>query len=229
MKFAVVSHHTPNYQEMANITVPSKEQYAAKHGYSLFIKTDNFLNKPGLYPSYEKCFYLTTIMNANPDIEWFWYSGCDCLITNLDITLESLIDSNFHFIVTKDDHGIGGDVFFIRNTPEGREYMQHLEEPHWCGTEQGHMWDDESNPKWLALTKYIPQYYMNSYEMKYYPHKRGFDLFNQRSQWLTGDFLIQAITGLMPAEMTTKDVYNWKVNILKENVVYSTSTLITNG
>lgn len=219
MKIAIVTHHTPDYIEMANITRPVKEQYAAKHGYIDFVKTKDFLYLPNVHLSLEKVFYLTEIMNANLDIEWFWYSGCDCLITNTNIKLESMIDENYHFIVCKDDQGINGDVFFIRNSVEGREYIKHLEEPHLSGTEQGWMWADEDNPKWQSITKYIPQNKMNSYDLKFYPHKRGTDLFNERSNWQHGDFLLQAVTGYLPGVAGgSRIVYDWKLNILQLHV-----------
>jgi len=219
MKIAIVTHHTPNYQEMADITRPIKVRYAAKHGYRDFVKTEGFLNLPGVHPSFEKVFYLSELMNDNPDIDWFWYSGCDCLITNTDIKLEDLIDSDYHFIVTKDDHGINGDVFFIKNSPEGREYMKHLEDPHDSNTEQGHMWDDEHNPKWRAITKYISQNKMNSYDLKWYPHKAQRDQLGGRVAWQPGDFLIQAVTGYLPGvAVGSRELYDWKLNILQSHV-----------
>jgi hypothetical protein len=217
MKIAIVTHHTPNFIEMANITRPTKIRYAEKHGYVDFVKTDNFLNLPNTHPSLEKVFYLDEIMHANPDIDWFWYSGCDCLITNTDIKLESLIDENYHFIVCKDDHGINGDVFFIKNSHEGREYIKHMEEPHREGTEQGWMWDDEEDPKWRSITKYIPQNIMNAYDLKYYPNKCGHDVFNQRSNWQPGDFVLQAVTGWWPG-FGPKEIYQHKINILQSHV-----------
>jgi len=215
MKIALVELHTPNYNSMADITLPGKISYANKHGYTMFVKTDNFV--PNIHVGFQKCFWMYDLMIANPDIDWFWHTGTDCMITNSEIKLESLIDENFHFIVTKDDHGIGANVFFIRNTHEGREYMKHLQDPHPAsGSEQGHMWDDEYNPIWRPITKYLPQHTMNSYYLKYYPHKTGKDVFGQRSQWIPGDFMVQVITGLMPPGMSPEDIYNWKMNIFRD-------------
>lgn len=202
---------------MADVTLPGKIAYAKKHGYDMFIKTDNFV--PNIHIGFQKCFWMYDLMVDNLDIEWFWHTGTDCLITNPEIKLETLIDNNFHFIVTKDDHGIGADVFFIRNTPEGRAYIKHLQDPHPAsGTEQGHMWDDEHSPQWRPITKYIPQNTMNSYALSHLPHKCGVDLFGQRQNWEQGDFVLQAITGPYHGQ-SAEDIYIWKLNILKEKVV----------
>jgi hypothetical protein len=219
MKIAIVTGHTPNYNTMAEVTLPAKVSYAARHGYNLFVQTDNFLAWPERHIGYEKCYYLSEIMKEHPEIEWFWWNGCDCLLTNLDVKLETLIDNDYHFIVTKDDEGIGADVFLVRNTPEGREYIEHLKTQHEpSGTEQGHMWDDEHNPKWRAITKYLPQNSMNSYVMKWYPHKRRLkDLFGQRQNWAPGDLMLQAVTGFTPG-LNPQQVYEWKLNILKTHI-----------
>ena len=161
-------------------------------------------------------------MEQHPDIDWFWHSGTDCLITNHNTKLESLIDSDpsIHFIVCKDDQGINADVFFIRNSPEGKEYMQHLTTPHQeSGTEQGWMWEDEHTPKWRSITKYIPQYIMNAYDLSFYPHKSGLDAFNKRGNWEHGDFLLHAVTGYLPGvALGSKTLYDWKMNILQLHV-----------
>jgi len=218
MKIALVTGHTPNYASMADITVPGKEYYAKKHGYSIFVQSDNFIAWPNRLIGFEKCFYIHDLMIKHPDIEWFWWTGSDCLITNYTTKLESFIDPEVHFIVTKDDHGIGADVFFIRNTPEGREYIQHLTDPAApAETEQGWMWADEFNPKWRDITKYLPQYTMNSYILKWYPNKPNRDLFGQRQDWQQGDFVLQAISGYNPS-FTGQDNYNWKCHQLSSHL-----------
>jgi hypothetical protein len=213
MKIGMVHLYTANYKSMAEITLPGKEQYAKRHGYTLFNKDDKFI--PNVHIGTQKCYYILELMEQHPEIEWFWHAGTDCLITNHNIPLESLIDPNptIHFIVCKDDHGINADVFFIRNSQEGKDYLQHLTTPHPAsGTEQGHMWDDEHNPVWRAITTYLPQVYMNAYDLKHYPHKRGLDVFGSRGNWNVGDFLLHAVSGAVA------DAYPWKLNILNEHI-----------
>jgi len=224
MKIALVSHHTPNYNEIAEITVSGKQQYADRHGYELFVKTDNFSHIPERHLSMEKCLYLCQLMEEHPEIDWFWYSGCDCMITNHTIKLESLIDNDYHFIVCLEHAGPNGDVFFIRNSPEGREYMRHLDEPNECvpQTEQGHMWGDRSNPKWAAITKYLPLNAMNSWDLQWYPHLPNSDQLGQRISWQPGDFVLQSATGGWFPGITCSSE-EWKFKVLEmhlKEIVY---------
>lgn len=215
MNIALVTGHTENYKDMADITLPGKEEYAARHGYRLFVQLDGWdLTKQiGM----EKCRLLEIIMDQNPDVEWFWWTGTDCLITNHTITLESLIDENFHFIVCKDDGGINADVFFIRNSEEGKRYLKRIQRPHHLGSEQANMWDAEHEAEWSNICKYIPQNRMNSYNLKYYAHKRKQDVFGERNNWEQGDFVLQAVTGFTP-NLNVQQIYEWKINQLKEVV-----------
>ena len=215
MNIALVTGHTENYSELAALTLPGKQEYALQHGYKLFVQTDGWMVYPDRAIGFDKCFYIEKLMLENPDVEWFWWSGTDCLITNHNTKLENIIDDNFHFIVCKDDSGINADVFFIRNTEQGLAYIRNLQQPHSLGTEQANMWDDEKNPKWQPICKYIPQNVMNSYNLNYYRHKGPRDVFGQRNNWEKGDFVIQAVTGWNPGFDNAAN-YAWKIKQIKE-------------
>ena len=77
------------------------------------------------------------------------------------------------------------------------------------------MWDDEKNPKWQPICKYIPQNVMNSYNLNYYRHKGPRDVFGQRNNWEKGDFVIQAVTGWNPGFDNAAN-YAWKIKQIKE-------------
>jgi hypothetical protein len=232
MKIALVSHHTLDHpwDKFSAVTATDKQIYADKHGYKFFNKTDNFLNRPGRNLSYEKMSYLLEIMNANADIDWFWYSGCDVLLTNHNIKLESLIDDSAQFIITKDGQSVNGDVFFVKNSIEGRAYIERMDknegEPgdpntfpedrvagRWT-SEQGWLIEDELNPEWRHIFKYLPQHTMNSYELKHYGSSvRPIDLLGHRAQWMPGDFAVHAITGHLPG-LSRVEINEWKLNVL---------------
>jgi len=219
MKIAIIDLYTKEYQTMAEITVPRKIAYAEKHGYIYLDKTDNFI--PDKAIGYQKCYWLSELMRDHPEIDWFLHLGTDCLITNHTVTLESIIDNDYHFMVTKDPTGINGENFFIRNSLEGREYIERLKEVHplW-NTEEGNMRDDEHNPKWRAITKYLPQCTINSYDKKWYPHLSELDQLGSRCGWLPTDFVLHAITGLIGATHGLGDPirYEWKMNILRSHL-----------
>jgi hypothetical protein len=218
MKLAMIDIHNDWYKPMADLTLEGKQSYAKKYGYEFFSKVLDSTQWDTTFGN-QKLYWLSELMEQRPDIEWFWHSGTDTLITNHNISLESLIDDNVHFIVCKDGHCICADVFFIRNTPEGREYIKHLQDPHPGGSEQGHMIDDEHKPKWRAITKYLPNAAMNAYAGEFYPHKNGIDGLRQREFWQPGDLLVHAVTGLL-THLTADQIFQWKLNVIKSRLPY---------
>lgn len=215
----IISHYSPSWQEMADLTETTLQKYADRHGYHCVIKCIPFNNSGRTY-GLERFPILLEEMKKHPEIEWWWVVGCDCLITNFNVKLESILENispEKHFIVCKDDHGISADVAFYRNTPEGREYIRHLNDDlHWTGTEQGHMWDDERNPKWRSITEYLPQQVMNSYDLRWYPHKYNNKCkMGGRIGWVPGDFVLQAVTGGQFPDRPGLDNYLWKLEVLK--------------
>ena len=122
--YAIISSHTPNYKLLADVTWTNKEEYAERHGYLTHCKTEG--HNPNLQWSYDKLYFIKDIMEVNLDVEWFWWVGCDTLITNFTVKLESFTDNDYHFIIATDGNGMNNDSCFFRNSPEGRQYLDHL-------------------------------------------------------------------------------------------------------
>jgi hypothetical protein len=189
---AVVSLHTPNYQVLADHTwTNNKLEYAIKHDYKTFLKLDNFKNTHTI--GYEKIFFLQDIMRDNPDVEWFWWLGTDTLITNFNTKMEDHIDSNYHFVIGEDGNGMNADSFFIRNTIEGRAYIDWIVnnadhyDPHYFREQQA-MIESYSMPEWQPIIKIVPQNRFNSHDC--WPNRVGVDKFGERGWWEPGDFVV---------------------------------------
>jgi hypothetical protein len=225
--FALVDWHTAEWTEMEALTLVDKQKYADKHGYTLFSQIDRPVTEPvphsllrGIHMGFYKIFFLEMLMDHYPKIEWWWFSGLDVLITNHNIKLESIADNNYHFIITRDGGSPIADSFMIRNSPEGKEYLQHIKHNHYRyenDSEQGTLVEDQGDPKWQAITKYVPQCIMNSYALQHYPHLPRYDMTGTRSWWEPGDFALHAINGYTPG-FNREQQYQRKVDILKEHV-----------
>lgn len=209
--YALVELHTDNYQPLADLTWDqNKLVYANRHGYKAFCKTDNF--KEGSGVGYQKIWYLKELMETNPDIEWFWWTGTDTLITNFATRIEDRILSNHHAIFCVDVNGINADSFLIRNTPEGRGFIDDIlaMEP-----EAVNFWDVEQyaitkllgfpktgDPSWpknenvIVADKYkdvvklLPQRVMNSFNYMLYHYTDHRDKLGFDGNWQLGDWLI---------------------------------------
>jgi hypothetical protein len=209
--YALVGLHDANYQPLADLTwTQNKLEYAELHGYKTFCRTDNFIPNVGI--GYQKIYFIKELLETHPDIEWFWWTGTDAMITNFGTRIQDRIDTQYHFIVAVDINGINADSFLVRNTPEGRGYMQNLldlEEEcskHW-DVEQRAMslalgipptaqpWteDTEIDEKYVDVVKLVPQRYMNSFNYKLYGNAypdHNNDRFGWDGNWQLGDWLI---------------------------------------
>ena len=120
--YALVEIHDEKYQPLADLTWESnKVIYAKRHGYRYFCKKDNL--REGSAMGYQKIWFIKELMDTHPKIEWFWWTGTDTMIMNFNIRLEDRIDNAYHFMVCVDVNGINADSFLVRNTPEGRAYI----------------------------------------------------------------------------------------------------------
>jgi hypothetical protein len=193
MSFALVSLNDVHFQPLANLTwEQNKVVYAELHGYSHACKTDGFY---GVTPGYEKIFFIRDLMEAYPDIEWFWWSGCDAMVTNFTTKLEDVVDNDYHFIIATDVHGINADSFFVRNSTEGRGYIDYIVSQ--FDTYNRHEYIEQqcmkdSYKQFESIIKIVPQRLINAYDYGLYPEHAddhndtlGFD-----GQWASGDLLI---------------------------------------
>ena len=191
MEFALVSLNDRNYQPLADITwEQNKVVYAELHGYAHACKTEGFYN---VGVGFEKIFFLRDMMVNYPDIDWFWWTGCDTMITNLTIKLEDRIDNDYHFIIAADCNGLNADSLLVRNTPEGRGVIDMIISKH--DEYKSHVWAEQqaiidSRDEYQDIIKVVPQKLINAYEYALYPECEPIDQTGGNGQWAQGDFLI---------------------------------------
>ena len=209
--YALVELHDANYQPLADLTWhQNKLEYAKMHGYKTFCRTDNFV--PGSGVGYQKIHFIKELLATRPDVEWFWWTGTDTMITNFATRIEDRILSAYHFIVCLDVNGINADSFLVRNSPEGRAYIDHLlalEEEcnkHWDVEQRAvaislglpvtadQRWNTPGanvvNEQYRNIVKLMPQRYMNSFNYQLYDYKDTHDRMGMDGNWAVGDWLI---------------------------------------
>jgi len=211
--YALISLHDEKYQPLADLTWDqNKLCYAQQHGYSSYLKTNNFVGDISTI-GYEKIHFTKQILNEHPEHEWIWWTGTDTMITNFSTRIEDRINNAYHFIVCVDINGINADSFLVRNTPQGRGFIddiiaiQDVAMNNW-DTEQWAIsnllgFPGTSLPGWpygndLKITnkykdvvKIMPQRYMNSFNYLLYPqYKITRDKLDFDGNWQLGDWLI---------------------------------------
>ena len=188
----IISLHDPGYQVLADVTwTQNKLLYAQKHGYAAECKTSNF--KGGISIGYEKIWFIKELMETHPEYEWLWWTGTDTLVTNFNIKIEDRIDNDYHFIIATDCNGINADSFLIRNSPEGRNYINYIWDNH--PKYEPDVWKEQrciinSLDEFKDIIKIVPQRDMNAYNYDLYPECSPFDKGNNFGHWGPGDWLI---------------------------------------
>jgi hypothetical protein len=209
--YALVELHDDKYQPLADLTWhQNKVLYAEQHGYKHFCRTDNF--HEGSLIGYQKMWFLKDLMTEHPEIEWFWWTGTDTMIMNFSTRLEDRVNNAYHFMVCVDVNGINADSFLIRNTQEGRKFLDRILEleaecsQHWDGEQRavavalgfpvtgeivGVAADRfEIKNEWKGLVKILPQRYMNGFNYQLYHYKDHRDSLGYDGNWNFGDWLI---------------------------------------
>ena len=232
MSFVLVTVNDEKYKPLAEWTVhKNRKLYCEKHGYILYHLEDgaeSIVGKPmkaGDPPipddhvpiGWSKIYAVRKAMQQNPDAEWIFSSETDCMITNMDIKLEDIIekhaDRNTHFLVAADCNGTNCGNMFIRNSEMGKAFINTVIAGlpvyrHWYLFENQLIQDlligshlEESGMKstgstmWARIGKVLPQRVMNSYDYKNSPRLKNRpeykDIFGTDGQWQEGDFLVQ--------------------------------------
>lgn len=212
MNIAIVSLNDINYQPLADLTwSQNKVEYAERHEYAYACKTEGFY---GVGVGFEKIWFLRDMLTEYPDIEWLWWTGCDTLVTNMTTKLEDRVDNNYHFIIATDCNGINADSFFIRNSPEGRAYIDMIISRHM--QYQSHVWAEqqciiESLEEFKDIIKVVPQRDINAYDYGLYPECIPLDKSGNDGQWKEGDLLIHWPGTSLPKRLELARHYMSKV------------------
>ena len=190
-KMAIVSIFNDRHQDLADLTwYNNKVKYAEKHGYLAIPKTNNFSPEQ---VHFDKFVHILDVMKTHPDVDWVWWLDNDAMITNFDIKVEDLVDTDYHVIMPTDIAALNTGSFIVRNSAQAREWLEFLlskkkeykDDKKWF--EQQAVID--FYPKFQELFKIIPQQWLNSYDYKMY-NVEGTDLLGQDGQWYPGDFVI---------------------------------------
>jgi hypothetical protein len=131
---------------------------------------------------------------------------------NFSTRLEDRVNNAYHFMVCVDVNGINADSFLIRNTPEGRKFLDRILEleaecsQHWDGEQRavavalgfpvtGEIVGVAANRfeiknEWKDLIKILPQRYMNGFNYALYHYTDHRDSLGYDGNWNFGDWLI---------------------------------------
>jgi hypothetical protein len=90
LKLCIVSHFTENIQNVADFTIPNKEEYSKKHNYDFKFHKGRLSNR---HPGWDKIILLKNILQTNEYDYVVWVDN-DAYITNSEIRFDFICNTN---------------------------------------------------------------------------------------------------------------------------------------
>lgn len=119
LKVAVLTVYTDNLIELADTVIPNLKKYCDKQGYTLY----NYnITGTDMYFGFKKMEMLINILEYQ-DVNVVLCLDLDTLITNHNIRIESFLDGEHDFYITKDVNGINAGSFIVKNSEWTRSFV----------------------------------------------------------------------------------------------------------
>lgn len=210
-KIAIAIPADSGYEELWQLQYQNIKEYCDKWNYDLIrISDPTEIGMP-----FGKMRQLLDIL---PKYDWVWLRGCDCLITNYNINLESLTDANYDWIIGLDCHEINMDSVLIKNSQWSTNFIKEIVNNHICPdnrwdkdwwSEQKYVIEHRQLDEYKNHIKVIPQKMFNSYWYLLYDRPK-----TTEGNWTQGDFMIH-FPGL--DNQRRRDVMNeWLGKVIKD-------------
>jgi hypothetical protein len=123
VRVGVFTVYLPNYQSLADITLPNWREYCDKHGYKLFAhcsdRTDEVVG-------FQKIRYLYYLMFETNQIDLALGVDLDILFTNLAFKVEDFTDEDHTYYLTVDWDGINHGSFIVKKSDKSKKILEHI-------------------------------------------------------------------------------------------------------
>ena len=168
MNLTILTSYYVNYQPLADLVLPNREEYCRRHGYGHYIQIGPY---DGLnwHQGTARIKQIYDMLFKSPnEIDSIWCLDIDAIIMNLTKKVEDFLDDDHDFFIAKDVHGVNGGSFIVRKSEWAKEWLYFL----W--TEAliiNHCWHEnrvmhlhaETNPRFKDKIKVLPHPSINSY------------------------------------------------------------------
>jgi hypothetical protein len=168
MSISLLSFYTPEYQPLANVTLPNKQEYCDKLEYLHLVKTTPYGNKDNYY-AFQRIQYLRDLLFASEnDLEAVLVLNIHTMVMNFNTKIESFLDNEHDFYICKDVNGINAGTFLIKKSDWSKKWLDFIlskESVHknHCWFEQKLIQDNWELPEFKDKVKILPHPSINSY------------------------------------------------------------------
>ena len=185
-RIAVVTMHTPEISDYANISLINKAKYCDRHHYDLIVSPVSLdESRP---PAWSK---IKLLQRHLASYDWVFWADADSIIMNPFIRLERFVDPDFELIITADKFGMNSGMFFLKNAATSAQFLnlvydqsQFVNHDFWEQAAIHHLFNTQQA---VIRPRVLPQREFNSYLANYQP----------------GDFIIH-FAGKIPKVQATK-------------------------
>lgn len=206
-KFAVICCHDEKFVPLAVRTIyKNKAIYCIEHDYDLRI--ERWVRPHYIDPQSHAKGFSWSRMEAMLDLvqsgkfEWVWCVGTDTMITNMQVSLESIvaeIPADKHVAICGERVApLQADSFLVRCSPEGIGWLKDILGQY--ETYKHHVWVEnqtmiDCREKHVAITHILPQHKFNAYQYDLYyqygeKYRDHIDCYGHRGNWQAGDFIV---------------------------------------
>ncbi len=172
---SILSFYTPDYQDLANITLLNKDDYCVKNEYEHIKATTPFGN-PDNYYAFQRIAYLRDLLfNKTNNTDYVWVLNIHTMIMNFNTRVEQFLDEQHDFYISKDVNNINAGSFIIKKTDWSKKWLDFIlskESSHknHCWFEQKIMIDNWQNQEFKDKIKILEHPSINSYFYDLYNH-----------------------------------------------------------
>lgn len=196
MKIAIIDAHDHNYDEIADISMPNREKYAKKHGYTFHVYKFNKLVPEQRSPHWGRVLAIEQFL---PSYDWIFYCDTDAIILNDTMKIEDQIDDKYDIIAGPMPHEghLSTAGLIIKNSPWVMNFLKvwysqthFIDHPYFATAESDHgatstdgggMFFEQSAFEFLYDTnaeirgkiKRIPRKFFNAIASSAYMYNRG--------------------------------------------------------
>ena len=192
---ALLSFFTSDYQPLHDLNGPVKDAYCAKQGHKHIVKVAPYQPRD-LYYAFDRLYFLRDLLFGGlPEgegIDTVLVMNGHAQVMNHNVLVESFLDADHDFYITKDISGLNAGVFIVRKTEWLKTWLNHilsLEPIHKSKVqfEQTLFQENWERPEFKSRIKICPQNDFNSYRYDFYHIPT-----THPGQFKPGDFCLHA-------------------------------------
>lgn len=186
---ALLTFYSPDFQPLADLTIPNKTRYCEKHGYGHFIHSGVYKN-PKDYYAFDRLRMVYDLLFLRDDVDTLLVANLHTLIMNHNKRIEDIVDTDHDLFIANDIGGLNAGVFILKKSEWTKKWLEYIlgkgDLHHgYVQFEQTIMGETINMPEFKDRIQIVPQNALNSYLHELYSIP-----INRDGQYHPGDWIL---------------------------------------